>query len=190
MSQRRSIQYIIAVLIPLVSCTKSIQYDEKLLNSYKDSVDYKKIIIMQPAIFTSILFKNKFRNYFEIYADSLEGEKGLSLNKVKSSFCTPSKNDLIACEYLFKITVSNYNKGNIDSIYRIKSLNKYIRQYVAYKDRNNDLLVFINCYCSKSKDFYNCFYLETMCDGGPCHFTVKLNLTKMKLIRLSVNGYA
>ena len=86
MSQRRSIQYIIAVLIPLVSCTKSIQYDEKLLNSYKDSVDYKKIIIMQPAIFTSILFKNKFRNYFEIYADSLEGEKGLSLNKVKSSF--------------------------------------------------------------------------------------------------------
>ena len=72
---------------------------------------------------------------------------------------------------------------------KLKSLEKYFRQYVSVFNKNNEKEVWINFLCktqdSKWKD-----ERVIVKDGGNCYFNVKLNLNTGKIIEININGEA
>jgi hypothetical protein len=86
--------------------------------------------------------------------------------------------------------------------FKIKNINGFYRQYVCYQDDNGDLIVFVNAFCHlldkpvdscgtviwKKYDWKN--DLLTVNDGGPCYWSIKINLTRKKHFNFLVNGVA
>ena len=171
----------------LGGCKIPNNYDSKILTTYKDSVLHNKIIEIHPFRWPILDIKHH-QEYISIYADSIEGAKGLDYKKIKSSFCSLSKNDLIAAEYLYRKGIYETNSNR--NYNRIFSPDKYVRQYISFRDRNNDLIVWINSYYADKGSWMDHFSIYSVNDGGSYYFVARLNLTKMKVIYVIVNGGA
>ena len=65
---------------------------------------------------------------------------------------------------------------------------KYKRQYIVVKNSQGEKEIWINCFCSKRKNWRK--ELIKVDDGGNCYFNLKINLTKRKYYDLAVNGDA
>jgi hypothetical protein len=128
--------------------------------------------------------------YAVIYADSIEGLRNFSINEMMTSFCLLKTKDLTICEYLYRTAIKDYNMKIENREYKIYEPSEYMRQYVAFTDKNGDLMVWINSYCATKKDLSDYLFLVNVSDGGPCFFKLKLNLTKMRLEWIMVNGSA
>ena len=74
---------------------------------------------------------------------------------------------------------------------KLRNSTEYVKQCIAVKNSNNEIEVWIRCYC---KDSFNKngfkFYLIEMNDGGNCNFSIKINITKESYLDLEIAGLA
>jgi len=72
--------------------------------------------------------------------------------------------------------------------------NDYIKQCIATKNTNNEVIVWLYCICHKSGLFFGDDFqrqpIGIVQDGGECFFKLKINLTKQTYFDLSINGDA
>jgi len=120
------------------------------------------------------------------------------------------QSDFLECEKLVKDYINQYNiKGakRLDSLKRylrdVKhknvqlfedqffiNLKKYGRQYIAVKNKENHIIVYLNCFCNPSEFNYRKKDWVFVEDGGNCFFQIKIDLTDKKIIEYSENGVA
>ena len=69
-------------------------------------------------------------------------------------------------------------------------LKEYKRQYIVYVDEKGNKNVYINCFCSSDefKDYWK-KELVRVDDGGRCFFNVTINITKLYIEHIDINGY-
>ena len=65
----------------------------------------------------------------------------------------------------------------------------YKKQLVARTNRKGEKEVWINCFCHVQINSWKT-EIQGVEDGGPCYFSLKVNLTSKMFYDLSVNGYA
>jgi hypothetical protein len=72
--------------------------------------------------------------------------------------------------------------------------NDYIKQCIATNNKNNEVIVWLYCICSKSGfnfgDDFQRQIIGKVYDGGNCYFRLKINLTTQTYFDLSINGDA
>jgi hypothetical protein len=79
-------------------------------------------------------------------------------------------------------------KENQESIKR--PISEYVKQCVAVKDSDNNIIVWVNLLCGK-ESWGNAFHdIIEVKDGGDCFFNLKINLNTLQYFDLFVNGYA
>ena len=113
--------------------------------------------------------------------------------KDQESRYTPTKEDIIKVESLLLDKLKSINidldnqGGNFPIIH--KKLKKYTRQYVGFINSKCQKVIWINFIWNKrvessklSEDIY------TILDGGSYYWEIKVNLEKMELFDLNVNG--
>ena len=174
--------YILILLI--FGCKPSIQ--EKVYSSSNYLIDSIDI-----TVFTTDSMKNR------VFTDDY---KVVQLNK----------SDIFESENLLKDYINQYNiKGTkrLDSLKRyfqeVKhknvqlyedpfriDLRKYGRQYIAVKNKENHIIVYLNCFCNPSEFDYRKKDWVFVFDGGNCFFQMKIDLTDKKVIEFSENGVA
>ena len=69
--------------------------------------------------------------------------------------------------------------------------NLYGKQIIAVINNKNEVEVWVSCNCKerKNKDEFE-YQIMRVNDGGNCHFTLKINLTRQNFSDLSINGEA
>lgn len=74
---------------------------------------------------------------------------------------------------------------------RLRNSSAYVKQCIAVKNINNEIEVWISCYCKSSftKNGYKS-YLIDMNDGGNCNISIKINITKGTYSELQIAGLA
>lgn len=109
-------------------------------------------------------------NYYDFFSEKV---KQYSLKK----------NDVLAINNLLELCISENNNRITHNV------NSYTKQCVAVTNANNEIEVIVYCNCKDgSKGFH--YQITAVKDGGDCHFSVKLNLTKGKYSLLYINGSA
>lgn len=77
---------------------------------------------------------------------------------------------------------------------RARDNDNYIKQCIATKDSNQEVIVWLNCICHESglatQDKFKRELLMRVYDGGACYFKVKINLTRRTYDDLAINGEA
>lgn len=74
---------------------------------------------------------------------------------------------------------------------KLKSKNEYVKQCRIVTNANNEIEVWVNCYCKDKYDKSGFKYnLIQMNDGGNCNFSVKINLSKKEYSELNIAGLA
>jgi hypothetical protein len=115
---------------------------------------------------------------------------------------TPTNDDIISTESLLRAQVNNKkNKG--DRKYIFANLKRYRRQYIGYFNKNGDKVIYVNCFPVdedwadkkvKKTDgsFIPTWYnqLFQVFDGGNSFWQTNINLSKKKILGISVNGVA
>jgi hypothetical protein len=71
-------------------------------------------------------------------------------------------------------------------------LTNYKRQYVCGINKEGDKIVWVNCFCSDSKEHLRYWKQQVVfvMDGGDCYFNLKINLSKKTKYDIMVNGIA
>jgi len=84
-----------------------------------------------------------------------------------------------------KLVISSFEENKS----HVKKESDYFKQCVAVKNAQNEIEVWVNCFCKTSfrKDDFK-FRLINMDDGGKCNILVKLNVTKDKIIQFNIAG--
>ena len=107
---------------------------------------------------------------------------------------TPSiltQEDITELEILFNKSVKEHDSAlnaKDRKYYTIGDQSLYKRQYVCYKNKNGEKIVYIDCFCTA----YEGWHKEMMVidDGGKCFFNLKINLNTKKYFDFMVNGEA
>jgi hypothetical protein len=109
----------------------------------------------------------------------------------------PGANNLPARKNLinYDLTSKDLNKINIllqqtfSQHSELRKFQDYIKQIEAVKNFNNDIVLFIYCFCKRKHllESYE-FYLTSMNDGGNCNVYIQLNLTTGKIETLNIAG--
>ncbi|MCK8143352.1 hypothetical protein MW871_15785 [Flavobacterium sp. I-SCBP12n] len=74
---------------------------------------------------------------------------------------------------------------------KLKSKNEYVKQCRIVTNANNEIEIWINCYCKNKYDKSGFKYnLIQMNDGGKCNISIKINLTKKEYSELNIAGLA
>ena len=83
------------------------------------------------------------------------------------------------------------NKCFTDNKSKLKNKKEYVKQCRIVTNANNEIEVWINCYC-KDKYYESGFKynLIQMNDGGNCNISVKINLSKKEYSELNIAGLA
>ena len=116
-------------------------------------------------------------------------------------FWIPSKSQLDLIDSIINIATNDTSKVT-NKRFIIRDFKKYYRQYVCYKDKNNDSIIYVNAFCQiptnhfdsaginkiKKFDWKNNFIL--MDDGGSCYWQIKINFTTKKYFDFMINGDA
>lgn len=140
--------------------------------------------------FEGIIFRE---NYHQRSGDTAE----LRIKKF-----TPSQEDVYAAEVFLRDQIKDkINQG--DKKYIFSNLKKYRRQYLGYLNDKGEKIVYINCFPvdldwadKKIKNekqvnittwYDSLFYVF---DGGKSFWQIHINITKKKIISMSVNGLA
>jgi hypothetical protein len=190
MIKAKSILLNLLLIIIVVSCKNHYgNLDYNSFKNYRDSIPFKNIVFLKPLRLPLLTYK-ELPEYILIYTDSIEGLNNFKISKMMTSFCPLTIRDLTACEYIYRTTIIESNSKTTYQAFKIFDADEYIRQYVSYKDQNKDLIVWINSFCDPKKELSDYLFIRDVNDGGPCFFRVKINLTKMKLVWIMVNGYA
>lgn len=92
----------------------------------------------------------------------------------------------ISLAYTF--ILEEINKFNYSNIHLHKiNLAEYYRQFLCYKDENNNKIIHVYAFCSYTV-FDNIFkYPINGLDGGTCYWEVKINISKKKVIYFLVH---
>ena len=107
---------------------------------------------------------------------------------------TPSiltQEDITELEKLFNKSVKEHDSAlnaNDRKYYFIGDQSLYKRQYVCYKNKKGEKIVYVDCFCTA----YEGWHKEMMVidDGGKCFFNLKINLNTKKYFDFMVNGEA
>lgn len=144
------------------------------------------------------------KNYFEvIYMNERKIIHGGIIDKESSTWhnfdeqkerYTPTLDDVRYTEKILTDSIVYIKrKEPAHSDFITKNLNRYLRQYVGYINKNGDKIVWIN-FLYKNDRFINTAYLNdaviTVNDGGEYYWSIKVNITKNKLYDIAVNGEA
>ncbi|GLB53501.1 hypothetical protein NBRC110019_25420 [Neptunitalea chrysea] len=107
-------------------------------------------------------------------------------NATTSSLTTE---ELITTEEILEKAVKKYNR-NASKEYNTFPLKKYKRQYISVLTNQGEKEVYINFFCDdrESEDWKSQHIMVH--DGGPCYFSIKINLTTKRYKDLMVNGHA
>ena len=118
---------------------------------------------------------------------------------------TPSLEQIQTLEESLKahIKIINSSKPNQGKHYGPivhKNLQKYVRQYVGYIDKNGELIVYVNCLWKRDtqpSQRYGKAFLESwedewqiVFDGGSYFWQIRYNLNTNEFFGFSVNGIA
>ncbi|GEM_PF-715684 len=119
--------------------------------------------------------------------------------------CELTNEDLKIAEQLLNQEIKKFNEeGEIRSFYLKEKfpdrhlnerqfsikLEEYRRQYIIATSPTGDRILHINLFCgTEGFEFWREEYVSVD-DGGNCFFQVLINISKMKLLDLSVNGVA
>jgi hypothetical protein len=95
--------------------------------------------------------------------------------------------ELKAIQRIINDRVAVYNKHYIE--YPIKQPEKYFKQVIPVVSSNGEKEVWISCHCTVMRDTWRNF-IGIVDDGGTCEFSIKINLTKGRVIKFWVNGLA
>lgn len=119
----------------------------------------------------------------------------MPLEGVNNRF-SPQQEDVLKAEELLKEQIAGINKDLINQTGKCpivhKKLSKYKRQYIGVITESGDKVVWINFIWGKDKDTLLNLDKEIIIvlDGCSYYWNVKVNLTKEKLVDLSINGSA
>ncbi len=119
---------------------------------------------------SSYAFFTYHPNYYDFFSEKV---KPYSLKK----------NDILAINDLLELCISENNNRITHHV------NSYTKQCVAVTNANNEIEIIVYCNCKDNSKGYH-FQIISVQDGGDCHFSVKLNLTKRKYSQLYINGSA
>ena len=123
---------------------------------------------------------------------------------------TPTINDIKKAENILHNQIADLNEqglNQIDDCPKIhKKLDKYRRQYLVLIDKNGDKIIYINCFWIQRglDDFMTRRFLSgqtiqderwtkefvSILDGCSYFWSIKVNLTRMELFDLRINGIA
>ena len=119
--------------------------------------------------FSIFTYDKKFYNYF------IEDDKPYEL----------TQKDLIELDKLLEKCFDD-NKSELN-----RKSNLYEKQIIAVINNKKEIEVWVSCNCRErkfNKEFE--YQIVRVNDGGNCHFTLKINLTRQNYSDLSINGDA
>ncbi|MBC6113149.1 hypothetical protein H7U22_22260 [Pedobacter sp. CCM 8938] len=131
-----------------------------------------------------------------------DGNKNIAIlkDKDRESFELTQK-DLEAINEILKTAVAKYNIEkkthfknkpitNLQLESYLINLKIYKRQYVPFKNEQEQKEIWINCFCSLDGHYKWQTEIVFVQDGGKCYFNLKINLDKKTYSMFSVNGQA
>jgi len=106
--------------------------------------------------------------------------------------CSMMQKDIEEVEKIFLQSIHEYDSSLTDLnkkyfVINLKDFN-YRRQYVCYKNKKGEKIVYVNCFCAAPEWWRK--NLIIVDDGGKCYFSVKINLTTKKWFDFMPGGYA
>jgi hypothetical protein len=107
--------------------------------------------------------------------------------------CLMTQEDIDEVEKIFLQSIHEYDSSltGINIKYfavDLKDIDYYRRQYVCYKNKKGEKIVYVNCFCA-APEWWRTNLVEVD-DGGKCYFSVKINLTTKKWFEFIPGGYA
>jgi hypothetical protein len=104
---------------------------------------------------------------------------------------TPSKEDIAYAEILLEESIHNYLKSEKIHTSYIKqnTLKEYKRQYVGFINNHGDKIIFIKFFKGPSLDSLSREIVDIF-DGGENYWSIEINITQRKLLRITINGEA
>jgi hypothetical protein len=114
------------------------------------------------------------------------------LNNSNTPF-TLTQEDISELENIFLQSVTKFDSSIVGTGKQASyiDLNKwdYKRQYICYKNKKGEKIVYVNCFCTADNlDWHK--YMVSIDDGGRCFFALKINLSTKTYFDFIVNGYA
>jgi hypothetical protein len=116
---------------------------------------------------------------------------------------TPLPEDVLAAEKLLVVGIDNSSKKNGYAAFIRKYLKKYYHQYFGYVNKENEKVIFINCF-PKKDEFFNekiddqnkktanprwQTEIVQVLDGGTSFWQIKINLNTQQAFDFGVNGF-
>jgi hypothetical protein len=107
-------------------------------------------------------------------------------------FWIPTEKHLNECDLILKKALDN---GEFDFFKEpnLKTIKKLYRQYLPYINQKGDSIVFINTMCEIIKPSESSFCWKNKIilfnDGGPCFWSIKINLSNDTYFDLMTNGF-
>jgi hypothetical protein len=192
---------------------KSIDFDYEKVEKFKGSCYLKNDTLyftpfeFKPTKSEKAILKNNFIEFIGKYSSyRLEIKKNNTNIKSKLNF--KKIKDFAVFTYYPESEKSNYklydlNQSELEKANKIlekcfeenksklRNSTEYVKQCVAVKNANNEIEVWISCYCKNSfnKNGYK-FYQIEMNDGGNCNVLIKINITKETISELAIAGLA
>jgi len=192
---------------------KSIEFDYEKVEKFRGSCHLKNDTLyftpfeFKPTKSEKAILKNNFIEFIGKYSSyRLEIKKNNT--KIKSKLNFKKIRDFAVFTYYPESEKSNYkpydlNQSELEKANKIlekcfeenksklRNSTEYVKQCVAVKNANNEIEVWISCYCKNSfnKNGYK-FYQIEMNDGGNCNILIKINITKETISELAIAGLA
>lgn len=83
----------------------------------------------------------------------------------------------------------NYSNAEVNRENFVIELKNYKRQYIVFTSSKQEKIVWINCLCDASGNYWK-KELQLVDDGGNCYFNIRINLNTKQGYDLMVNGVA
>ena len=156
---------------------------------------------MKKVLFLSIML---LLNCFVLFSQNSEYFKGrgyygyafnkdffvfMSIENQKERY-TPTKQDIKLCEEILRRDIDELISSlNLSTSISSKTLKKYARQYVGFKNKDGDII--IRVYMLDKRDYTKAELSKdiiSVYDGGESFWKIFVDITKKNLYKLEING--